>query len=160
MRNSDLVLNAMARLSPDDRRQAIVEATLAVARRHGLGATTVRDALRRLWVENQDGKWDVNIFSRVETVVVASGANHGVVSFSKQCGLNLTMRGTVTCETSRLKLFTPRSRARRTAMALAGAVVSNPTAKNTTSRSGWRRASSTASSGLYTTRTVPPRART
>ena len=24
-----------------------------------LGATTVRDALRRLWVENQDGKWDI-----------------------------------------------------------------------------------------------------
>lgn len=33
----------MARLSPDERRQAIVEATLAVARRQGLGATTVRD---------------------------------------------------------------------------------------------------------------------
>ncbi len=33
----------MARLSPDDRRQAITDATLAVARRKGLGATTVRD---------------------------------------------------------------------------------------------------------------------
>lgn len=33
----------MARLSPDDRRQAIVDAALAVARRQGLGATTVRD---------------------------------------------------------------------------------------------------------------------
>jgi AcrR family transcriptional regulator len=33
----------MARLSPDERRQAIVDATLAVARRQGLGATTVRD---------------------------------------------------------------------------------------------------------------------
>lgn len=33
----------MARLSPDERRAAIVEATLAVARRQGLGATTVRD---------------------------------------------------------------------------------------------------------------------
>jgi AcrR family transcriptional regulator len=33
----------MARLSPDDRRQAIVDATLAVARRQGMGATTVRD---------------------------------------------------------------------------------------------------------------------
>jgi AcrR family transcriptional regulator len=33
----------VARLSPDDRRQAIVDATLAVARRQGLGATTVRD---------------------------------------------------------------------------------------------------------------------
>ena len=33
----------MARLSPDDRRQAILDAALAVARRQGLGATTVRD---------------------------------------------------------------------------------------------------------------------
>lgn len=33
----------MARLSHDDRRQAIIDATLAVARRKGLGATTVRD---------------------------------------------------------------------------------------------------------------------
>jgi pimeloyl-ACP methyl ester carboxylesterase len=71
-----------------------------------LGATTVRDALRRLWVENQDGKWDVNIFTRVETVVVASGANHGVVSFAKQCGLNLTMRGTVTCEMGQRNQYT------------------------------------------------------
>ncbi|HTL38294.1 MAG TPA: hypothetical protein VL326_34425, partial [Kofleriaceae bacterium] len=71
-----------------------------------LGATTVRDALRRLWVENQDGKWDINIFSRVESVVVASGANHGVVSFSKQCGLNLTMRGTVTCEMGQRNQYT------------------------------------------------------
>jgi pimeloyl-ACP methyl ester carboxylesterase len=71
-----------------------------------LGATTVRDALRRLWAENQDGKWDVNILSRVETVVIASGANHGVVSFSKQCGLNLTMRGTVTCEMGQRNQYT------------------------------------------------------
>jgi AcrR family transcriptional regulator len=33
----------VARLSPDERRQAIIDATLAVARRQGLGATTVRD---------------------------------------------------------------------------------------------------------------------
>ena len=71
-----------------------------------LGATTVRDALRRLWVANQDGTWDVNIFSRVDTVVVASGANHGVVSFSKQCGLNLTMRGTVTCQMGQRNQYT------------------------------------------------------
>jgi hypothetical protein len=63
-----------------------------------LGVTTVRDALRRLWVEWADKKWDINILSRVDAVVLASGANHGVVSFQSQCGLNLTMRGTVTCE--------------------------------------------------------------
>jgi AcrR family transcriptional regulator len=33
----------MARLSPDDRRQTIIDAALVVARRQGLGATTVRD---------------------------------------------------------------------------------------------------------------------
>ena len=33
----------MARMSPDERRQAIVDAALAVALRKGLGATTVRD---------------------------------------------------------------------------------------------------------------------
>ena len=33
----------MARLAPAERRQAIVDAALAVARRQGLGATTVRD---------------------------------------------------------------------------------------------------------------------
>jgi hypothetical protein len=71
-----------------------------------LGATTVRDALRRLWAENQDGKWDINIFSRVDAVVVASGTNHGVVSFAKQCGLNLTMRGTVTCEMGQRNQYT------------------------------------------------------
>jgi pimeloyl-ACP methyl ester carboxylesterase len=65
---------------------------------HSLGVTVVRDALRRLWVEWSDKQWDVNIFERVTTVVLASGANHGVVSFQSECGLNLTMRGTVTCE--------------------------------------------------------------
>ncbi|MCW5806971.1 MAG: hypothetical protein KIT31_31720 [Deltaproteobacteria bacterium] len=71
-----------------------------------LGATTVRDVLRRLWVENKDGRWDVNIFARVRDVVVASGANHGVVSFAKQCGVNLTMRGTVTCQMGQRNQYT------------------------------------------------------
>lgn len=71
-----------------------------------LGATTVRDAIRRLWVDNADGKWDVNIFTRLEDVIVASGANHGVVSFAKQCGVNLTMRGTVTCEMGQRNQYT------------------------------------------------------
>lgn len=71
-----------------------------------LGATTVRDAVRRLWVENQDDAWDINIFSRLQDVVVASGANHGVVSFAKQCGVNLTMRGTVTCQMGQRNQYT------------------------------------------------------
>ena len=55
--------------------------------------------------------------------------------------------GTVTWDTSTLKLRTPSSRARHTAIALAGAVVSNPTAKKTTCFSGFRMAISSASSG-------------
>lgn len=71
-----------------------------------LGATTVRDALRRLWVEHEDGRWDVNIYTVVDHVVVASGANHGVVSFAKECGTNLTMRGTVTCQMGQRNQYT------------------------------------------------------
>jgi hypothetical protein len=71
-----------------------------------LGATTTRDALRRLWAEWVDGAWDVNILSRVSAVVLASGANHGVVSFAKECGANLTMRGTVTCEMGQRNQYT------------------------------------------------------
>jgi hypothetical protein len=45
------------------------------------------------------------------------------------------------------KLRTPDSRARRSVSAVAGAVVSKPTPKKTTSRSGSARATSSASSG-------------
>ncbi len=45
------------------------------------------------------------------------------------------------------KLGNPSRFACQTAMAFGGAVVSNPTAKKTTSRSGFSRASFTASSG-------------
>ncbi len=55
--------------------------------------------------------------------------------------------GTSTWEVRMEKLSSPSSRACQTAMALAGAVVSKPTAKNTTSRSGFFCASFTASSG-------------
>ena len=65
-----------------------------------LGATTVRDALRRLWIA------DPTIFSRVDSVVLASGANHGVVSYAKECGVNLTMRGTVTCQMGQRNQYT------------------------------------------------------
>jgi pimeloyl-ACP methyl ester carboxylesterase len=71
-----------------------------------LGATTVRDTLRRLWAEHADGAWDINILARTRDVVVASGANHGVVSFAKQCGVNLTMRGTVTCQMGQRNQYT------------------------------------------------------
>ncbi len=71
-----------------------------------LGASTVRDALRRLWVDWVDGVWSVNVLSLVDDVVVASGAHHGVVSFASQCGANFTMRGTVTCEMGQRNQYT------------------------------------------------------
>jgi hypothetical protein len=71
-----------------------------------LGASTVRDALRRLWVEYLDGDWATNPFAVVEDVIVASGAHHGVVSFAAQCGANYTMRGTVTCEMGQRNQYT------------------------------------------------------
>ncbi len=71
-----------------------------------LGVTAVRDAVRRLWVEWADNKWDVNILSRIDAIVLGSGANHGVVSFAAECGLNLTMRGTVTCEMGQRNQYT------------------------------------------------------
>ena len=55
--------------------------------------------------------------------------------------------GTRTWLTSTLKLSRPSRSACRTAIALAGAVVSNPMAKKTTCRSGFAAAIRTASSG-------------
>ena len=64
--------------------------------------------------------------------------------------------GTRTCETSMEKLVSPSARACHTAIALAGAVVSNPTPKNTTFLVGFVRAIFTASSGEYAMRTSAP----
>ena len=66
--------------------------------------------------------------------------------------------GTRTWLTSTVKLPSPSLAACATAIALAGAVVSNPMAKKTTSRSGLAAAIRTASSGEYTIRTSAPRA--
>jgi hypothetical protein len=71
-----------------------------------LGASVVRDALRRLWVEWVDGAWATNPYAVVKDVVAASGAQHGVVSFAAQCGNNFTMRGTVTCEMGQRNQYT------------------------------------------------------
>ena len=57
-----------------------------------------------------------------------------------------------------LKFLTPNARARTSVTAVDGAVVSNPTAKNTTWRSGLSTATLSASSGEYTNRTSAPRA--
>src|SRR5690606_6867240 len=65
-----------------------------------LGATVVRDALRRLWVEHRNGDWDINVFARVQDVILASGGHHGVSTYSLPdfCGQNWTMKGVVTCQ--------------------------------------------------------------
>ena len=55
--------------------------------------------------------------------------------------------GTKTWETSSEKFFNPRRLATCTLIAFAGAVVSNPTPKNTTCLSGFFTANSTASNG-------------
>ena len=55
--------------------------------------------------------------------------------------------GTKTCETNAEKFLMPWSLATFTDIALAGAVVSNPIARKTTSLSGFSRAMLTASSG-------------
>jgi len=68
--------------------------------------------------------------------------------------------GTSTWDTNSEKFFRPSRWACTTDMALAGAVVSKPTPKNTTSLSGFSAAICVASSGEYTIRTSPPRART
>ena len=72
------------------------------------------------------------------------------------CKIAVMAGGTSTWDTSIEKLSTPSARARVTASALAGAVVSKPTAKKTTSRPGLSCAMRTASSGAYTMRTSAP----
>ncbi len=73
-----------------------------------LGATVVRDALRRLWVEWKDGVWDVNVFERVQDVVVASGGHHGVSTYGlpDYCGQNWTMRGHAACQLGQRNQYT------------------------------------------------------
>ncbi|MEM1416535.1 MAG: alpha/beta hydrolase [Myxococcota bacterium] len=67
---------------------------------HSLGVTVVRDALRRLFVESQDGvEGAVNPFAQLKDVVLASGANHGVSLGQFLCETFLNnMRGAVGCE--------------------------------------------------------------
>lgn len=71
-----------------------------------LGATVLRDALRRLFVQYQDGVWDINVFSRVDDVIAASGGHHGVKTFTALCGNFTTMNGTAACEFGQLNTYT------------------------------------------------------
>jgi pimeloyl-ACP methyl ester carboxylesterase len=71
-----------------------------------LGATVARDALRRLFVQLQNEQWDINVFTRVEDVIAAAGAHHGVISYDALCGNNTTMRGTAACELGQRNTYT------------------------------------------------------
>jgi pimeloyl-ACP methyl ester carboxylesterase len=67
---------------------------------HSLGATVIRDALRRMWNDYSLGKSTLNPFPRISHVVLGSGAMHGVSTYETLCQTfaNKTMRGTVACE--------------------------------------------------------------
>lgn len=66
-----------------------------------LGVTVLRDALRRLFVN--DG---FDPFPRIDRAIYLAGANHGVVGWYL-CGLNTTMRGKVVCELGDRDDYTP-----------------------------------------------------
>jgi len=65
------------------------------------GVTVARDSVRRLALN--DG---VDIFPRIQDMVMLAGANHGVSS-GPLCGVNPTMRGQVTCEMGDRAAYTP-----------------------------------------------------
>ena len=67
-----------------------------------LGATIIRDTLRRLHVEGTINPWE-----RLEDVILLAGANHGVSTYAKLCGKNPTMRGQVACELGSRDSFAP-----------------------------------------------------
>lgn len=62
---------------------------------HSFGVTTIRDALRRLHVEEGEA-----VLERVDDVVLLSGGNHGVSTACgfAECGVNTTMRGRAACQ--------------------------------------------------------------
>ncbi|MEO0592187.1 MAG: alpha/beta hydrolase [Myxococcota bacterium] len=76
---------------------------------HSLGATVIRDALRRLYNESVAGTAGaVNPFTQLQDVVLLSGANKGVRRGGELCNLFPgQMSGTVTCEMGDLLAFQP-----------------------------------------------------
>ncbi|HVE85119.1 MAG TPA: hypothetical protein VND93_19845 [Myxococcales bacterium] len=66
-----------------------------------LGTTIIRDATRRL---TADGKMD---WSRIQDMVLAAGANHGVSTYRALCGTNATMRGQVACQLGDRTAYAP-----------------------------------------------------
>lgn len=75
---------------------------------HSLGATVIRDALRRLYNEHRAGATGaVNPFAHLSDVVLLSGANHGVSSGQLLCDSFEHMKGTVGCEMGDRGSFIP-----------------------------------------------------
>jgi pimeloyl-ACP methyl ester carboxylesterase len=66
-----------------------------------LGTTIIRDSLRRLAVK---GGFD---WSRVQDLVLAAGANHGVSSYRQLCGINGSMRSSAACQLGDRTSYTP-----------------------------------------------------
>ena len=108
----------------------------------------------RLIVIDSDDRTRQSIKSQVDGQGVDVG-HHGIrlggqllsAGLEQGQGFARIAGGTSTCEQRIEKFSRPKRRACQTAMALAGAVVSKPTAKNTTCRSACVCASFTASSG-------------
>ncbi len=52
---------------------------------HSLGVTVIRDTMRRLYNDFKAGTSDVNPFTQIQDIYLASGANHGVVAGDAEC---------------------------------------------------------------------------
>lgn len=65
------------------------------------GVTVARDAVRRIALNEE-----IEIFPRIQDMILLAGANHGVSS-GPLCGTNPTMRGQVTCEMGDRAAYTP-----------------------------------------------------
>jgi hypothetical protein len=67
----------------------------------GEGVTVVRDALRRLHRANKKP------FQRIQHIVLAAGANHGIEDGQHLCDTNPTMRGRMGCQLGDRTAYTP-----------------------------------------------------
>jgi hypothetical protein len=65
---------------------------------HSYGYSVVRDALRRIYLEYKAGTYEINPFTRLRDVVLASGTAHGVAGGNKSCAFYVTLRGKCNCQ--------------------------------------------------------------
>jgi hypothetical protein len=71
---------------------------------HSLGPTIIRDALRRLFVNEC-----FPVFDRIDHLILLSGGNRGVAVAcgANECGVNNTMRGRSACEIGNRDAYAP-----------------------------------------------------